>query len=472
MRLQIACDCKLQIGSGQIEDCVRLQIADYVRLQIADCVGASNSRDGFNKWAAVAAALPNRTGKQCRDRWVNHLDPSINKSEWTTKENAILLSEWTANKNSTKNWAELAKLLPGRTVTDVKNRYRQLDRAGNVTVASRDGPLLSPRHRVQPEAPLLHRTQVNNYRTEAPRSPSITIPAKHTRLLLEAAEAASSATSGARNEHQAARQEAAVAPPSGATAVAPLGALPTFGAKVGRAGTREDIICGCGCAFTQRGPYVAYAAAAYANHAKTCAQGKEELQGSAVDEPAETTGAKPKAAAWEAQLPRLAAYKVGHGDSSVPRRWAEDPTLGRWVGKQRYLKRQLDRGEPCKGMTVERAARLTALGLVWDPRRRSGQDVPTDAEVARVAQLEVAFQNSPARSPAGCGHRNAGGARKIHIPLVGAEVDVLFTEHDGSKRWAVGEVIQSDEAQVSQLQPVLAAFLQECMGQLASFGPT
>ena len=70
--------------------------------------------------------------------------------------------------------------------------------------------------------------------------------------------------------------------------------------------------------------------------------------------------------AWEAQVARLAAYKEAHGDCSVPKGWAEDPRLGNWVNDQRTVKRKLDRGEHCKGMTVERAARLTALGLVWN----------------------------------------------------------------------------------------------------------
>jgi hypothetical protein len=76
-------------------------------------------------------------------------------------------------------------------------------------------------------------------------------------------------------------------------------------------------------------------------------------------------------AQWEVQLARLAAYKAEHGDCSVPVRGAEDPRLGTWptswVHTQRVLKRKLDRGEPSKGMTAARAARLTALGLVWDP---------------------------------------------------------------------------------------------------------
>jgi hypothetical protein len=86
----------------------------------------------------------------------------------------------------------------------------------------------------------------------------------------------------------------------------------------------------------------------------------------------EGTKAHPNEAKWEAQLARLAAHKVAHGDCNVPQGWAEDPGLGSWVSEQRARKRKLDRGEPSKGMTAARAAKLEALGLTWDllgPRR-------------------------------------------------------------------------------------------------------
>ena len=34
--------------------------------------------------------LKGRSGKQCRERWHNHLDPNINKSPWTDKEELII----------------------------------------------------------------------------------------------------------------------------------------------------------------------------------------------------------------------------------------------------------------------------------------------------------------------------------------------------------------------------------------------
>jgi hypothetical protein len=71
-------------------------------------------------------------------------------------------------------------------------------------------------------------------------------------------------------------------------------------------------------------------------------------------------------AGWEAQLAKLEAYRRGHGDCNVPRRWAEDPRLGRWVDTQRQGKKKLDRGEPSLGMTAARAAKLEALGFAWE----------------------------------------------------------------------------------------------------------
>ena len=91
-------------------------------------------------------------------------------------------------------------------------------------------------------------------------------------------------------------------------------------------------------------------------------------------------------AEWEAQLALLAAYKAAHGDCKVPRLWAEDPKLATWVHKQRTLKKKLDRGEPSEGMTAERAERLTALGLVWDPG-----EAEWEAQLARLAAYKAEY---------------------------------------------------------------------------------
>ena len=45
---------------------------------------------GPKRWSLIASNLPGRTGKQCRERWHNQLDPNIKKEGWTDEEDLIL----------------------------------------------------------------------------------------------------------------------------------------------------------------------------------------------------------------------------------------------------------------------------------------------------------------------------------------------------------------------------------------------
>lgn len=66
---------------------------------------------GTGTWSLLALALPARTGKQCRDRWKNHLDPNINKlNPWTLEEDKLLAN---LHKQFKNRWVEIAKHLPG-----------------------------------------------------------------------------------------------------------------------------------------------------------------------------------------------------------------------------------------------------------------------------------------------------------------------------------------------------------------------
>lgn len=46
---------------------------------------------GKVKWSCIANKIPNRNGKQCRERWVNHLRPDIKKGKWTNEEDKAII---------------------------------------------------------------------------------------------------------------------------------------------------------------------------------------------------------------------------------------------------------------------------------------------------------------------------------------------------------------------------------------------
>jgi hypothetical protein len=78
---------------------------------------------GPRKWSAIAGLLGNRIGKQCRERWHNHLSPNVTKEAWSAEEDALILY-WHARVGN--RWAEIAKHLEGRSVwARVHVRHRQ-----------------------------------------------------------------------------------------------------------------------------------------------------------------------------------------------------------------------------------------------------------------------------------------------------------------------------------------------------------
>jgi hypothetical protein len=80
---------------------------------------------GTGDWSAVARALPQRNGKQCRERWINQLNPALKLEVWTAEEDHALLRLVSVQGHQ---WAKIAPFLHGRSVTSTKNRFSYLMR--------------------------------------------------------------------------------------------------------------------------------------------------------------------------------------------------------------------------------------------------------------------------------------------------------------------------------------------------------
>jgi hypothetical protein len=79
-------------------------------------------RFGTGSWPEVAALMPGRNPRQCRDRW-NHYLKQRTILPWTSPEDALLLR---AVADMGRKWDRIAALLPHRTNFDIRSRWHEL----------------------------------------------------------------------------------------------------------------------------------------------------------------------------------------------------------------------------------------------------------------------------------------------------------------------------------------------------------
>ena len=76
-------------------------------------------------WVDLALVVGTKDPSRCRERWVNHLDPTINFDPFTKEEDEQLLK--LVKIFGVGNWAKIAKWMPGRTDRKLMFRWKRLD---------------------------------------------------------------------------------------------------------------------------------------------------------------------------------------------------------------------------------------------------------------------------------------------------------------------------------------------------------
>lgn len=75
---------------------------------------------GATKWTECSKLIKGRCGKQCRERWVNILNPGVKKGNWSFEEQENIFQNLRIHFTS---WSSMSKILPGRTENSIKNYF-------------------------------------------------------------------------------------------------------------------------------------------------------------------------------------------------------------------------------------------------------------------------------------------------------------------------------------------------------------
>jgi hypothetical protein len=77
---------------------------------------------GTKSWEEIARFMPDRTARQCRDRYKNYLTGDLVTDPWTPEEDALVVRQFD---EIGPKWVRIGKMLSGRSGNNVKNRWHK-----------------------------------------------------------------------------------------------------------------------------------------------------------------------------------------------------------------------------------------------------------------------------------------------------------------------------------------------------------
>jgi hypothetical protein len=84
-------------------------------------------RHGRNDWVYIASRMRARSSRQCRERWINYLNPGLTTSPCTGAEDDVLRARYA---EFGPKWVKLTDCLPNRSANTIKNKASVLERLG------------------------------------------------------------------------------------------------------------------------------------------------------------------------------------------------------------------------------------------------------------------------------------------------------------------------------------------------------
>jgi hypothetical protein len=84
---------------------------------------------GTGDWRRIAVQMPDRSPRQCRERYQTYLNPTVNTAPWSEQEDALLLAKF---ERLGSRWGDYRPFFQNRTLNNIKNRWNTIVRRNRI----------------------------------------------------------------------------------------------------------------------------------------------------------------------------------------------------------------------------------------------------------------------------------------------------------------------------------------------------